>query len=211
METENLTTIIFFGVIFIVNPLLIILIVSLTFDIIECLFKTLKKLFVKKQQPKKIRESMMTEEEKAQMEEWTDCSMGEVVFDSDVDKWSKSDSEFTELIKGKRKLVFMIQTEATEKGEERFGYFLSSEIVETYYRTESDDNTFIFIFKTATHIEQPTKIVSKNNKKTGYQLKKDDDRYLIDIGPFSIHKKETKKTEKCEKIRLHSLDFLSFL
>ena len=26
-----------------------------------------------------------------------------------------------------------------------------------------------------------------------------------------IHKKETKKTEKCEKIRLHSLDFLSFL
>ena len=70
---------------------------------------------------RKLQSMMLDENEKNQLEQWTNKKCGEVIFDSDKDNWSKDTSVFNERIIGKKQLVFLIEDSEGEK----FGYELS--------------------------------------------------------------------------------------
>ena len=75
------------------------------------------------EEQKRIREEK-EEVNKKQIEEMTQMKMGETLFDSNVDNWSKDTSVLSERIIGKKQIVFMIE----DSEGEIFGYYLNSEI-----------------------------------------------------------------------------------
>ena len=84
----------------------------------------------------------MTEEQKhneehqrKQIEEWTGLKYGEILFDSDKDNWSKETSVFDDKIKGKKRLLFMIEDNYCEK----FGYYLNTNVNNEY------NNKYLYI------------------------------------------------------------------
>ena len=57
------------------------------------------------------------EQQKKQLEEWTNLKIGETIFDSDHDDWSINTSVFNDKIIGRKQLLFIIKDERNEKTE----------------------------------------------------------------------------------------------
>ena len=70
----------------------------------------------------------LTSKEKKQIEEWCELKCGEIIFDSDVENWPTNSSILNDKIIGKKQLVFIIEDDENEK----FGYYLNTEIVEEF-------------------------------------------------------------------------------
>ena len=63
-----------------------------------------------------------------QLEEWCELKCNKLLFDSNVDNWSKWTSVFNERIIGKKQLIFLIEDE----DHELFGYYLNTKIKNNY-------------------------------------------------------------------------------
>ena len=80
------------------------------------------------------------------LEEWTGLKCGDIVFDSNVDNWSKRISVFNERIIGKKQLTFLIE----DTDGEIFGYYLNTEVKKEYNRqTFTQTDVFSFEFNQA--------------------------------------------------------------
>ena len=78
------------------------------------------------------------------LEEWTGLYCSELVFDSEVDNWSKNTSVFDKRIIGKKQLIFLIE----DTDGELFGYYLNTEVFEKYWGyVETDSKSIHFNFK----------------------------------------------------------------
>ena len=92
-------------------------------------------------QNRPLKQAKLTPEEQKQFEEWTGLQCSDIVFDSNVDNWSKDTSVFNERIIGKKQLVFLIEDEDGEK----FGYYLNTQVIEKYGKwIETDKKSFHF-------------------------------------------------------------------
>ena len=94
-----------------------------------------------------------------QFKEWKSSSDGQIIFDSRAQNWSKSTSEFTTTLKGKKKIFIVIN----DMDGNIFGGFISKEITnENEWIT--DDNAFLFTIESNQRIAHPTKYPIKAEK-----------------------------------------------
>ena len=103
-----------------------------------------------------------------QIEEWSSTTFKEVIFDSDVDKWSQNTSVFGERVFEKQQLTFIIE----DNGGNVFGGFVNQKI--RFYRylengewkggTVRDPHTFTFSLESNGRLEQPTKFTIKSDE-----------------------------------------------
>ena len=136
----------------------------------------------------------LPEKERKQLEEWTSLKCSEIVFNSDVDNWSINTSIFNERIIGKKQLVFLIEDENNEK----FGYYLNTDVVEEYGKTiETDNNSFSFNLKSNGRLKKPMKYEITNCKRGGYWLYQKEQSSLLFIGDISIEKSNLKTESWC--------------
>ena len=124
------------------------------------------KLYLKKEELWRLIWDLDGKQQK-QIEEWTGLNCSDIIFDSDVDNWSRNSSVLNERIIGKKQLLFLIE----DGDREKFGYYLNSEIVNKYNeRIETDDKSFEFNLESNGRIKQPMKFEIKNLKEGGYEL-----------------------------------------
>ena len=135
----------------------------------------------------------LTSEQVKQLEEWTSLKCSDIVFDSNVDNWSKNTSVFDKRIIGKKRLVFLIEDDRGEK----FGYYLNTEVVEKYHQyIETDNKSFEFNLQSNGRLKHPMKFEIKDLEKGGYHLYEKSDDYLITLGDIVLFK-ENKKNKSC--------------
>ena len=114
---------------------------------------------------KAMKQANLTPSQVKQLEEWTSLKCADIVFDSDIDNWSKDTSVFNEKIIGKKQLVFLIEDEDGEK----FGYYLNTKVIESYDKDiETDNKTFEFNLESNVRLDKPIKFEIKDLKKGGY-------------------------------------------
>ena len=71
-------------------------------------------------------DTVLTESEQKQIEEWSKLHFEDILFDSDVDEWDDKISSFNERLYGKKGIVLLVEDEK----KELFGYYLSKTIKE---------------------------------------------------------------------------------
>ena len=76
-----------------------------------------------------------------QIEEWTNKSMKDVLFDSNIDDWNEITSTLSSILLKKQHLLFLIEDEEKKK----FGGYLSSQIDKVNVWI-TDSNAFLFTF-----------------------------------------------------------------
>ena len=54
---------------------------------------------------------MQQKQQIQQLEKWTQLSFDSIIFDSEINKWSKNDSEFDEIMKGRKNVIVMVEDE----------------------------------------------------------------------------------------------------
>ena len=79
-----------------------------------------------------------------QIEEWTGLKCKEILFDSDIDNWSKNSSTFDSKIKGRKQLVFIVEDTEGNK----FGGYIDA-IIDKYWDFDTqtritDSKSFVF-------------------------------------------------------------------
>ena len=100
-----------------------------------------------------------------QIEEWTQLTFKEIIFDSNINSWEPNNSEFDTIVLNKQNLIFLF--EDTENN--LFGYIHSAKItnirkVENMILTRNknlDLLSFVFSLKSNGRLEQPTKFPFK--------------------------------------------------
>ena len=103
---------------------------------------------------------------------------------------------------GKSKLLFLIHE---EKGEQ-FGYYLSTQIVETigYQHVPTDKQSFHFnIQSTFDRLQNPIKFDIVDIEKGGYCLFNQSDISLLTIGDIWLYKKKDRKDCSCSEDTTH--------
>ena len=158
-------------------------------------------LYVKKSDiPLKLRKEMkynLTNDEMKQLEDWTELKCGDILFDSNVDDWAMRTSVFDSKIKGKKQLIFLIEDE----NDEKFGYYLNTEIVEKYVSyMNTDDKSFLFNLQSNGRLTQPMKFEIKNTR-LGFCLYKSKGEILSWLGDICLNKEEKKKESYCKQIK----------
>ena len=122
-------------------------------------------------------------------------SILQVVFDSDIDNWSRDTSVFNERIIGKKQLVFLIEEE--EDGE-IFGYYLNTKIVKKYGWQKTDSKTFQFNLQSKNNrLKQPMKFEIKDLKWGGIWMYEKSDSRLINFGDIDLKKENDKNKSYC--------------
>ena len=131
-------------------------------------------------------EKQKEEKRMKQLEEWTGLKCGEIIFDSDVDKWSMNESVLNEKIEGRKRLVFTV----VDDYGEQFGYYLNTQI-ENVFNSQNylptDNKSFEFNLESNGRLKKPMKFPIKDTEK-GYQLKDKKDIFLILLGNMVIFK-----------------------
>ena len=120
------------------------------------------------------------------IEKWTGLKCREKCFDSNEDDWSKDSSVLNEKIKGKKQLVFLIETE-----HDTFGYYLNSEINNSldYCYHETDSKSFLFNLEYHEKYDYEMKFEIIDEQNGGYQLYDVKDYRLIYLGEIILLKK----------------------
>ena len=95
-----------------------------------------------------------------QLENWTSKKVGEIVFDSNIHRWSQNDSEFDSKLMNKSNLLFIIE----EQQGNKFGGYLNTQITSTN-NWHSDSNAFLFTLKSPGRNHG----MKKFNMKSGYK------------------------------------------
>ena len=137
----------------------------------------------------KWKQNILTRTEIEQMQKWTNKTMGDVIFDSRIDKWGLNDSVLNRKIEGKGNLIFLIE----DNNGEKFGYYLNTQIEQPIQRYEwwmkTDNNSFHFNLGSNGRIAHPIKYPIKDTLYGSYQLYKtrQSDR-LIWLGDIQLKK-----------------------
>ena len=99
--------------------------------------------------------------QKNQLEQWTSLKCSDIVFDSNVENWSKHTSVLNEKIIGKKQLAFVIEDEEGEI----FGYYLNTKIIEKKGYQEIDNKSFCFNLQSKDNrLSKPMKFEIKDLK-----------------------------------------------
>ena len=93
-----------------------------------------------------------------QLQEWTEKKCDEIVFDSEKDNWSVNSSVFDDKVKGKKDLIFLIESDDGDK----FGGYVTATINGTGSWIK-DENSFVFSLKKMNEIEKRMKFEIKEN------------------------------------------------
>ena len=142
-----------------------------------------------------------------QIEEWSSTTFKEVVFDSDIDDWSKDTSTFDQKIFNREKLTFIM--EDTEGNV--FGGFVNAKIDKYVYceygewkgSKITDKNAFVFSLRSNGRLKEPMKFDFKSeNRDWAFQLQKSIDDYLFVFGggnDIRINKENSKSECYCNE------------
>ena len=124
----------------------------------------------------------------------------EVIFDSEIDSWSRNNSTLNDKIIRRKHLVFLIEDEDGE----RFGYYLNTKVLNNFDEgIPSDEKSFHFNLFSNGRLSEPMKFEANNKNNSGYNSKsyklfnKTCWTYLIRIGFINICKQENKHYSKC--------------
>ena len=133
------------------------------------------------------------------------------VFDTNVNRWSKNDTEFDKTVFRKRNFAFVI--EDTEGNI--FGGFISKKIITYRYRqggllkgeSITDPGAFTFIFETNRRIQCPQRFnIKPAENQHAFQLFKENDDELFRFGDdeIVIHKKNV---SKCHQVHYKAFNY----
>ena len=135
--------------------------------------------------------------QKKQLEEWTGLKYGNVLFDSDIDNWSMIYSVFDDKVKGKKRLVFLIEDDEYEK----FGYYLNTQIINErnyFFDVPTDNKSFEFNVESNGRLKSMMKFSIKNTS-SGYSLYDKEEDCLISIGNIVLMKENKKSLSYCHQ------------
>ena len=131
---------------------------------------------------------IIKENEIKQLEKWTELSLGDIVFDSEIDNWNQNSSMFDRRIIGKCQLLFLI--EDTEG--KLYGSFIYSQI-KNECNNEIDTDSYSFLFSLRSNKE--TFNPKKMNDIYHYILFDKNSKYLINFNQELIIGKENHSNE----------------
>ena len=130
---------------------------------------------------------MLEENEKKQIEEWTQKKCTEFLFDSEKDDWNYQTSVFDTKIINKSNLLFLLEDTENNK----CGYFFNGTITTTNNWIKGN-NSFMFILQSNGRINKMMKFEEQNNTLGLFVGNKDHEHiYHINWG-YTIHKEKTK-------------------
>ena len=131
-----------------------------------------------------------------QLEQWSRLKCSEIIFDSNIDDWSKDTSVFNERIIGKKQLLFLIKNEDGEI----FGYYSNAEISgQTGSLIATDNKSFHFNLKSENkRLQHPMKF-EKINIKYGHCLFDQSMDRLITLGDIYLNKENSKSFSWCDE------------
>ena len=153
-------------------------------------------------------------DEMKQIEEWTNCNIDSIVFDSTKDDWSMHTSIFDEKIKDKDKLVIIIEDSLGNK----FGSFIMNRIksyrIEEYGQWSGerirDSNTFIFSLQSNGRYHKPIKFPIKfDHINSAFSLYSQDSHRLFNVGKgydICIMKKDSPVKCYCQPLSFNYID-----
>ena len=131
--------------------------------------------------------------QKKQLEEWTGLECGDVIFDSEIDNWKVNESVFDDKIIGRKQLVIIIEDDHNEK----FGYYLNTEIKNEYNKWISTDNkSFEFNIESNGRLNEMMKFPIKDIK-YGCNLYDKWNERLIILGNIILYKENNKNKSLC--------------
>ena len=110
-----------------------------------------------------------------QLEEWTKLKCSEVIFDSDIDNWSKDTSVFDEKLLCKRNFALIVEDTKNNK----FGYYFDGYIDRLNRWTPPGPNTFLFSLQSNGRINGMMKFEMKKLKGEGFFLPNKRNQYLF--------------------------------
>ena len=148
----------------------------------------------------KMKEFNISPDQIKQLEDWTSLSCGDILFDSDKDNWNVNTSILNEKIIGKKQLIFLIETDESEK----FGSFINCQIERKYSKQELDDKSFLFNLQSNNNrLSQPKKFEMKtnldksSNKNANIQLLQESNDLLISFSDFNLYKQSKRHYSYC--------------
>ena len=132
------------------------------------------------------------EEIERQINEMTDKQIDHILFDSEINKWSENDSEFGEIMKGKKDVIVLIEDER----KNLFGGYIGNEIV---VQQDSNDNS-CYVFSLRKNGEFNPNKYQKNDVGYSYWIPSDSTSILISFGTTGL---------LCKDITLYKKDYSS--
>ena len=120
--------------------------------------------------------NMLSMKESNLLEQWTGLMIGEIIFDSEINRWNQHDSEFDRILMGRNSIVIVIED---ERGNV-FGTFTSRQIND-YYSHLHDPHSFVFNLRSNGRLSEPMSFPIKN-KNEGLFLYPGDNHWLLSIG-----------------------------
>ena len=134
----------------------------------------------KREEMKRKLNGIVHENEKKQIEEWTNKKCSEILFDSDKDNWNQNTSVFDDRVQYKSNLIFVIE----DTNNNKFGAFISASIQPNGNYT-TDYNSFLFSLKSNGRLNGMQKFeIQSNNAQYACNLRSKSDTYLIAFGGF---------------------------
>ena len=140
---------------------------------------------------------MLTNEEKQQLEKWTNKKCKEVVFDTNVDNWDKETSVFHEKVLNKQNLLYVIE----DTNKNKFGAF-SPLALTKYSSWTQDPNCFIFSLKSNGRYNGMIKCEKTTTDKYAMYLYDKSNNYLFGVGSghqIAFYKQSVKSNSYCQQ------------
>ena len=139
---------------------------------------------------------MLDENEKKQIEEWTNKKCSEIVYDTDRDGYPKDNTTmFEDKVKGKGNLIFVIE----DTNNNKFGGYLNATINQVD-KLINDPNSFKFSLKSNNRIKGMMKFeIQSSYSQNAFKLYNKSNDLIFAFGNLSLWlKKENKKSDsKC--------------
>ena len=134
-------------------------------------------------------------DQRKQLEDWTQKKFGEIVFDSRKDNWKENTSTFNSQIIGKKQLLFVIEDE----NNEIFGYYLSCQGVEEYYKSilMVNQESFHFNIQSNGRLDCYRRFLVCDKNWGGYWIYPPSHKRLVSLGDIMIMKEDQKDQSRC--------------
>ena len=139
---------------------------------------------------------MITTAERQLLQQWTHKSLGTILFDSTIHRWSINNSEFTQRILNHRQLLFLIK----DTRDNLFGCYISSIILPRMHIWREDSGKFLFSLRSNGRLQTPMKFESISTR-NAYWLQQDNDKFLIALCNCGIYlmKNNVKNESYCNQ------------
>ena len=164
---------------------------------INCLLSNRDQYPQVKQNIEEYLNTILEEQYRKRLEEWTGLHCFDILFDSDVDDWSRETSVLHYRIIGRKQLAFIIEDEDGEI----FGYYLNSLInnhIDDARNNKVDNSSFHFNLQSNGRLNKPMKFEIKELI-NGICLYKSFEEWLIYLGDIVIRKENNKDKSWCNQ------------